>query len=54
MTTTLTRHAGTPSAFTLTLNQMAAKTHPWTEAQDAILSDAGLSAARDTISDWPG
>ena len=54
MTTTLTRHAGTPSAFTLTLNQMAAKTHPWTEAQNAILSDAGLSAARDTISDWPG
>ncbi|MGC9368353.1 MAG: diaminopropionate ammonia-lyase [Paracoccaceae bacterium] len=54
MTTEITRSPGTPEAFTLSLNPQAAPGAPWTEAQDAILSDAGLAAARATISGWPG
>jgi diaminopropionate ammonia-lyase len=54
MTTEITRAAGTPEAFTLCLNPLAGPGKPWTEAQDAILSDAGLAAARATIGGWPG
>jgi len=54
MTTEITRAPGTPEAFTLCLNPPAAPENPWTEAQDAILSDAGLAAARATIGGWPG
>lgn len=54
MTTEYTRATGSDDAFTLCLNPQAAKDKLWTEAQDAILSDAGLSAARATISGWPG
>ena len=54
MTRQITRFEGTPEAFTLCLNPLASKTATWTAAQDAILSAAGLSAARDTISGWPG
>lgn len=54
MTTEITRAPGTPEAFTLCLNPLAAPAHPWNEAQDAILSDAGLAAARATIGGWPG
>lgn len=54
MTRQITRFEGTPEAFTLCLNPLASKTATWTAAQDAILSAAGLSAARATISGWPG
>ncbi|WP_238365371.1 diaminopropionate ammonia-lyase [Mesobacterium pallidum] len=54
MTTEITRFAGTPEAFTLCTNAAASKAAPWTPAQDAILSDAGLAAARETITGWPG
>ena len=54
MTTEIPRAPGTPEAFTLCLNPSAAPQNPWTEAQDAILSDAGLAAARATIGGWPG
>ncbi|MGR3802853.1 diaminopropionate ammonia-lyase [Marinibacterium profundimaris] len=35
-------------------NRQANRSAAWTEAQDAILNDQGLLAARDTISGWPG
>lgn len=54
MTPEITCFDGTDKAFTLCLNPLASKTAAWTDAQDAILSDAGLTAARDTISRWPG
>lgn len=54
MNTCISRFEGTPEAFTLCLNPQASKSNPWTAEQDAILSDAGLDAARDTISNWPG
>lgn len=54
MTTELLSAARTPEAFTLRLNPNAQKTNLWTEEQDAILSEAGLKAARETISGWPG
>lgn len=54
MNTQISRLAGTADAFTLCLNTGAAKTNPWTAAQDAILSDAGLDTARETITHWPG
>ncbi|MHA3976067.1 diaminopropionate ammonia-lyase [Halovulum sp. GXIMD14794] len=54
MNTCISRFEGTPEAFKLCLNPHASKSNPWTAAQDAILSDAGLDAARDTISNWPG
>ncbi|WP_343116866.1 diaminopropionate ammonia-lyase [Ostreiculturibacter nitratireducens] len=54
MTDEIIRGAGTPDAFTLCLNPLSGPDRPWTEAQNAILSDAGLSAARATIGAWPG
>lgn len=54
MITEYTRAAGSDDAFSLCLNPQAAKDKPWTDAQNAILSDAGLGAARATISGWPG
>ncbi|GGG76275.1 PLP-dependent lyase/thiolase [Salipiger pallidus] len=50
----LTCHPGTTEAFTLRLNHAAGRHLPWTAAQDAILSDVGLSTARSTITGWPG
>lgn len=35
------------------MNPLASREAPWTAAQDAILSDAGLEAARATITGWP-
>jgi len=35
-------------------NAAAKQAAPWTEAQDAILSDAGLAEASAAISSWPG
>lgn len=35
-------------------NAAAGRAAPWTPAQDAILSDAGLARARTAISAWPG
>lgn len=54
MTTELTRASGTPGAFTICLNAAARRDAPWTDEQDAILSDAGYDVARKTISAWPG
>ena len=54
MTQEISRHLGSPEAFTLVLNPLARRDAPWTAAQDAILSDRGLAAARATISAWPG
>lgn len=54
MTIELTRGPDTPAAYTLRLNPAAAPRNPWTAAQNAILSDAGFAAARDTIGHWPG
>jgi diaminopropionate ammonia-lyase len=54
MTTELTRAAGTPGAFTLCRNAAARRDAPWTDRQNAILSEAGYRAARTTISTWPG
>jgi diaminopropionate ammonia-lyase len=54
MTKEIVRAAGTPQAFTLHLNAHAAPGAPWTAAQNAILSDAGLATARATIGGWPG
>ncbi|MCB1330571.1 MAG: diaminopropionate ammonia-lyase [Maritimibacter sp.] len=54
MTQEISRHLGSPEAFTLVLNPLARRDAPWTAEQDAILSDWGLAAARATISTWPG
>lgn len=54
MTSQITRFAGTADAFTLCINPQASKSAPWTAEQDAILNDAGLDAARETITNWPG
>jgi diaminopropionate ammonia-lyase len=40
--------------FALALNPRARRDAPWTEAQNAILSDAGLAEAAGTIMGWPG
>jgi len=40
--------------FSLVVNPRARRDAPWTAAQDAILSDAGLAAARAAIAAWPG
>lgn len=45
-------NAGRPSA--LVTNARASRTAGWTDAQDAILNNAAMEAARDTISSWPG
>lgn len=54
MSTELHHAPGTDAAFTLLLNPEARSDGNWRPAQDAILSDAGLAAARATISGWPG
>jgi diaminopropionate ammonia-lyase len=50
----INRNEGEDAAFALCLNQRASVGAAWTDAQNAILSDAGLSAARATIGGWPG
>lgn len=54
MSTELHHAPGTDAAFTLLLNPEARSDGNWSPVQDAILSDAGLAAARATISGWPG
>jgi len=54
MTTEIRQHNGTVEDFTLLINPLAGKDHPWTSDQDAILNDAALGVARDTIGSWPG
>lgn len=54
MSQEITRNTGTEAAFALCLNGLAGLDRPWTPAQDAILSDAGLAAARAAICHWPG
>ncbi|WP_424966518.1 diaminopropionate ammonia-lyase [Dinoroseobacter sp. S375] len=54
MTTEIRRATGRADDFTLLINPLAAKDHPWTDAQDAILNDRALATARDTIGSWPG
>ena len=54
MNTEITRGAGTDAAFTLVMNPLADRGAAWSDAQDAILSDAGLDLARATIGAWPG
>lgn len=48
----MTQSSSPPAAFLV--NRMASRDARWTDAQDAILSDAGLEAARATITGWPG
>lgn len=43
-----------PQPFSYALNASASRTAPWSELQNAILSDDGLSLARQTISAWDG
>ncbi|MCA0995850.1 diaminopropionate ammonia-lyase [Alloyangia pacifica] len=50
----ITRNAGTDEAFTLALNAQVAPGTQWSEAQNAILSDAGFATAAGTIRAWPG
>ncbi|MEM1362469.1 MAG: diaminopropionate ammonia-lyase [Pseudomonadota bacterium] len=50
----LGRHEGDAEDYTLCLNRAAAKDAPWTDAQDAILSDRGFAEARETITRWQG
>lgn len=52
MTDPTTSHATGP--IELVPNPGARSDGVWTEAQDAILNDAGFAAARDTIGGWPG
>ncbi|EPX75614.1 diaminopropionate ammonia-lyase [Salipiger mucosus] len=54
MTSEITRHAGTPRAYTLCLNQAAARDAPWRAEQAAILNDADLAVVRETVGRWPG
>lgn len=54
MTTEITRAAGTPEGFVLCMNRLARRDAPWTAEQNAILSDGGYQAARETITNWPG
>ncbi len=54
MTIEITRAQGSPDAFTLCVNPAARDDAAWTPAQDAILNDDALAAARATISAWPG
>ena len=41
-------------AVTLVSNQQATRDAGWSDAQDAILNDAALTTARETISSWQG
>jgi len=50
----ITHGTGSDSALTLRMNPVASRDNPWTEAQNAILSDTGLVLAHETISRWPG
>ncbi|PRY26301.1 diaminopropionate ammonia-lyase [Aliiruegeria haliotis] len=54
MTQDITRAEGSADDFTLTINAAGDRAAPWTARQNAILSDAVYTAARDTISAWPG
>jgi diaminopropionate ammonia-lyase len=45
---------GAERPFSLIRNRAARRDAPWTAAQDAILNDAALAAARETIAGWPG
>ncbi|MEX5729571.1 diaminopropionate ammonia-lyase [Rhodovulum iodosum] len=54
MTAEITRAPADAEGFTLLLSPLARRDAPWTPTQDAILSAAGLQAAHDTISRWPG
>ena len=38
----------------IVINPTGRRDAPWTDAQDAILNDAALAAARETIAAWPG
>lgn len=51
---TLKHAQGTDEAFELCMNEGASRSGPWTAEQDAILNDAALDAARNTIRAWPG
>ncbi|TCO73962.1 diaminopropionate ammonia-lyase [Rhodovulum euryhalinum] len=48
------RGPGVARPFTLVKNPTALHKAPWTADQNAILGDAAFSAARATISSWPG
>lgn len=54
MKSELRRAVGTAREFTLRLNPNGARNNPWQPAQNQILNDAGMAAARDTIAGWPG
>jgi len=54
MNAELMSSAGDSAGFTLFTNPLARRDAGWSAAQDAILSAAGLKAARETISRWPG
>ncbi|MGH1356299.1 MAG: diaminopropionate ammonia-lyase [Thalassovita sp.] len=54
MTDTVKYGTGTDAAFELCVNAGADRAAPWTDAQDAILNDAALGAALQTIQGWPG
>lgn len=54
MTSEITQAPGTAHGYTLRLNPAPGPRGAWTQAQDAILSDAALNQARETISQWPG
>jgi diaminopropionate ammonia-lyase len=54
MTESLKYGTGTDAAFELCMNQGASRAADWTDAQNAILSDAALAVARQTIKGWPG
>lgn len=52
-TTASARESG-GSTVVMVANDLADRARPWTAVQDAVLSDAGLAAARAAISQWPG
>ncbi|WP_375172941.1 diaminopropionate ammonia-lyase [Pseudooceanicola sp.] len=54
MGTEISSGVGTDAAFTLRLNPLASRAAPWSLTQEEILSDTGLTLARETISGWPG
>ncbi|MEQ8968333.1 MAG: diaminopropionate ammonia-lyase [Azospirillaceae bacterium] len=50
----MTADDAAPTRIDLVVNPRARRDAPWTPAQDAILNDAGLAAARAAIGAWPG
>lgn len=54
MTDHIIRGADAAGNFSLALNPLAARTAPWTDAQNAILNDAAYADAQGCISSWPG